>query len=128
MRHVLRIQDNRGRGPFKPGMSSRWADATGNATLPPMFEEFGWECVNELQKRIDRYGGHCGCAVADRAVLDRWFTPAEQSRLRALGYQIVQIGVDLIVRESANQIVFWRLLPLKWNVIVIPWAAAATPT
>ena len=127
MRSVYRVQDREGRGPFKPGMTRRWADAEGFSFMPPFHDEFGIGIIKELQTMIGEVGGACGCAVATMDMIDKWFTPTERARLAALGYFVVLLSVDAILRESPNQIVFWRRLPLRKSALVMPWRSTASP-
>ena len=120
-RHVLRVQDREGRGPFRPGMTKRWADKSKTTYLPAFADEFGVEIFKEIDGLFARRGGWFGCAVANLECLHRWFTLRERLRLAHLRYEVVQIVVDEILRESPNQIVFWRKAPLTSGVMVTPW-------
>jgi hypothetical protein len=87
---LLRIQDKEGRGPFKPGTTSKWSE------------------TNYLQKMLKPYfdrGLHIGCAVRGNR-LDEWFSKNEQVKLRLLGYQIVTIDNYELVCESSSQVIF----------------------
>jgi hypothetical protein len=106
-------------------MSKRWSDEFGGAFMPPFFDEFGAGLLSEMNAIFDQRGGAFGCACADRVGIDRWFTATEQPRLARLGYRIVSIAPDIVLRESDNQVVFWRKLPLSRGVIVIPWRVEA---
>jgi len=103
---VFRVQDAEGRGPYRPGMSQHWVDSSGPPPPPTWMQEFG-----DIRH-------HCGpnecmgCGCRDLTQLAKWFTPTEQRRLEALGYQIVSMWVDRIVAESENQVVFVRRQPL----------------
>lgn len=118
---ILRIQDAEGRGPYKPGMSSRWTDDHGDPPPPTWMEEFGditRQCAD------DEYLG-CGCRTLDQ--LFKWFTPTERVRLRRLGYQIVVMWADRVIAESVNQIVFARKKPLAMGATVIADPYRAPP-
>jgi len=120
-RCIYRVQDKEGRGPFRPGMSARWVQEDGPDQLPPVMVEFGNEIINKLHRKIDEFGGACGCGCADRDGLNRWFTRLERRRLKRLGYQVVMMDIDEVIAESPNQIVFWRWRSLDRHFIVIPW-------
>ena len=117
---MYRIQDHAGRGPFKPGMSKRWADkeqAPGMQYLPTFFEEFP-----DIYTKF-KDGFHHGSAVRDPHDLTRWFSPSERKKLAKLRYWPVCISVDHVLAESKNQLVFARRRALWRNVLVIDWAA-----
>lgn len=119
--HIYRVQDKEGRGPFRPGLSKKWADKDGFNFMPPFFDEFGMGVVDELHDLIFAKGGAGGCAVAERAGISKWFTKAEQCRLAKLGFNVVSMFPDVILRESETQIVFWRAQPLHVGGVIIPW-------
>ena len=121
MLQVYRVQDAEGRGPYKPGMSKRWVDEDGDPPPLPFVAEFGNGIIGHLNSKIDAYGGACGCACRSVDGLARWFTVTERPRLAALGYRIVSMGVNEVLAESEAQLVFWRLLPLRWNVTLVSW-------
>lgn len=111
---VYRIQDNDGRGPYKPGTSRLWADERGEY-LPPFFEEFGWEVLSKVPP-----GMHMGCACDSVESLHRWFSEAERQRLRLMGYREVQLKADGVAAQSERQIVFWSRKPLKFAREIAP--------
>lgn len=112
---VYRVQDHKGRGPFKPGLSKRWADevfAPGQEELPTFMEEFG----NDLIERLGRPGEYYGSAVRSADKIKRWFSEAERTKLHKLGYRLVSMKADRVLAESSNQIVFARRRPLYRDV------------
>jgi hypothetical protein len=118
---VYRIQDEVGRGPFRPGFSYRWADDTftaGSKAFPTWMEEFGEHLI---QKR-GRSGEHFGSAVRTIEKLCEWFSPTERLKLASMGFNAVSMTIDRVLAESENQLVFARKLPLHWAVVVVPWA------
>jgi hypothetical protein len=76
--------------------------------LPTWQEEFG----GDLIERRGLPGEHYGSAVRSVKDLARWFSEAEQERLRALGFRVVSIGPVRILAESKNQVVFASRVPL----------------
>jgi hypothetical protein len=111
MMRVYRIQDAEGRGPFRPGFSHIWADehfGPGVEAMPTWQEEFG----TDLLDRRGLPGEWFGSAVRSIKDLSRWFSDAEQERLRGLGFRVVSIGPVRILAESKNQVVFASRLPL----------------
>lgn len=111
---VYRVQDADGRGPFRPGMSSRWVDDNDILPPPTWMAEFGPDVMKD--RRPDEF---VACAVADLAQLSRWFSATEMPRLRALGYRLVALNVDRILAQSSNQIVFARRRPLNSGVTIL---------
>jgi hypothetical protein len=119
---VYRVQDSRGRGPFAPGLSHRWADeefAPGMLPLPTWGEEFGIDLID----REGRVGETFGCATRTLDGLLRWFSASEAWRLDRMGFSVVLILPGRIIAESPNQLVFARYAPLTRGVIVLPWAS-----
>ena len=121
---VFRVQDWRGRGPFKPGLSERWLDrelAPGREYLPDFMSEFGLDVLVQLGQPGEFYG----CAVRTLPELDRWFSPTERVRLEFLGYNIVSLRAHRIVAESPNQMLIARRKPFKAGAVILPWRALA---
>ena len=119
---VYRVQDQYGRGPWRPGFSATWLDRS-DVPLPPTFcEEFGWREVDvpRMFQRDEFFGSACRTLEQ----LLRWFTPTERERLRSYGYSIVMMTVDRVLGESENQVVFARRRSLTRGAIVIPWPAS----
>lgn len=110
---IIRVQDQNGRGPYKPGFSKFWKDK-GKPELPSMMHEFGTDWILNLSP----YYQH-GCGFTSMDQLRRWFSPSELTRLKELGYNIVEMEVDKILQSSYNQVVFARLEKLKTNYRVI---------
>lgn len=113
---IYRVQDAWGRGPWKPGFSSKWIDTDigERENLKPWPTEFG---LGILRKVIVGQSVGCGCRTLD--CLWRWFTRSEMDRLHVLGYHIVKLDADRILAESPDQLVFVRNLPLAENVEII---------
>lgn len=112
--HILRVQDEEGRGPFRPGFSHCWVDPRSPCTLPTWMEEFGM--VMPRHSKTFYYG----CGVRSFSQIRRWFTDGELKLLYGYGYSIVSMTVDDIIAESKNQNVFRRRKPLHIDVIRIP--------
>ncbi len=110
---IYRIQDADGRGPYKPGMSAKWADKEGGnykgefTRLPPFMDEFGDSILNEINIIMNLSGGSFGCGFRSMEELCNWFSPSEIERMKVLGYRIVKIEPDKILRSSHRQTVFW---------------------
>jgi len=107
---LWRMQDRDGRGPYRPGLSAKWADEFGGLLHPPFYEELGWEWWS-IPYRMPR-GYHCGCACRTKEQLLSWFTPSERAKLGLLGFGIVNIDADLVVAETPTQVVFGCRTPL----------------
>jgi hypothetical protein len=112
--HILRVQDDEGRGPFKPGFSRFWLDPDWSSELPTWMEEFG----RDVMPQVSKY--HYGCGVRSFSQLARWFSDKEVKAMYFYGYSIVSMRVDEIIAESKNQNVFRRRLPLNVDVTLIP--------
>ena len=99
---VYRVQDQDGRGPWKPGFSDNWViDRPDHANLMPFFVEFP-----HVSFKIE-----CGSGCLDLIQLKRWFTQQEYTTLLRHGYRAVQMNVDEILAESAVQVLFRRTRP-----------------
>lgn len=112
---VFRIQDRKGCGPFKPGVSKKWCDddfGPGVKNHPTMMEEFGHDLID----RKGLPGEHYGTAVRDVEKLAEWFSASEREKLRKLGYRVVSMKIDRILAESPNQLIFARHKPLYRDV------------
>lgn len=114
-RRVFRVQDQDGRGPFRPGLSCRWRDPDGN-DFPPIQIEFGLEWCAEIPA-----GWHCGCAFRALPQMMAWFSPWECDRLDRLGYRLVALSGCRVLRESDHQLIVARERPFRAGRIVIAW-------
>jgi hypothetical protein len=98
MLSVFRVQDESGRGPFKPGFTAKWViSRSDHKNLIPSFIEF---------KRLDIKvvpGCTYGCACRKITQLRRWFTKPEYRKLKKLGYKAYKIKVDEIIADSDIQ-------------------------
>lgn len=104
---IYRIQDNDGRGPWKPGFSHKWVETRNDHdNLPPWYIEFGPVHLNAIS----------GCAVGTGCMtidqLRRWFTESEYKTLLSCGYKAVKMTVGRILASSSIQCVFERHIPL----------------
>lgn len=104
---IFRVQDNNGRGPFKPGFSRQWVEERADhENLRPWYEEFG---------RVDQraiVGMAVGCGCRELEQLRRWFTAIEYAELQKFGYCAVRMKVGRVLGESDIQCVFERAIPL----------------
>lgn len=109
---VYRIQDKKGRGPYKPGFSHRWTDEAGlEDARPSVMEEFGWDFGAKAAP-----GQSVGCAFRSIDQLKRYFTSLEIHRLYSLGYAITKMEIDTVLHESEKQLVIARNKPLHSGV------------
>lgn len=108
---IVRVQSRHdGRGPYRPGITTKWADRWG-PDLPDIITEFGAAWVSEIPD-----GWASGCGFLSLAVLRRWFSPRELRRLKELGFHVVEMDADRIIRVGAMQVIFARRLPLVRDV------------
>ena len=103
MKHIYRVQDADGRGPFKPGLTDKWLSARGDSDLLPAFSVYD---IFDAQhrKKAPFYG--CGCETIEQ--LKRWFWPDEWRILKKLGYFAVEMPVAEIILNDGNQVFFTR--------------------
>lgn len=108
---IYRIQDKDGRGPWKPGFSSKWVeDREDHEKLLPWYVEFGPVHERLLFGEV----GGSGCLTLKQ--LRRWFTASEYETLKKFGYYAVKMEVGRILAESDIQCVFGRAKPLNKDV------------
>lgn len=111
MRQIYRVQDEKGRGPWRPGFSHLWVEP--DREIPaPFYVEFPDIDLAEAQQK-----GNLGCGCASLEQLKKWFSEDEYNRLLLLGYKAVRMKADSVVRESENQVVFIRQQALRKNVV-----------
>ena len=108
---VYRIQDKQGRGPFKPGFSSKWVEPRDDhENLIPWIYEFG------MVQNKAIVGCAVGCACQTVEQLRRWFTQSEYNTLKRFGYHAVSLEAGRILAESDIQCVIERAIPLREQV------------
>ncbi len=111
MQTVFRIQDQDGRGPFKPGFTKKWSiDRADKENLVPWFQEFGRVDLKVL------YGATAGSACETLEQLRRWFSKEEYNTLKELGYKAVKMEVDRIMAKSEIQCFISRSIPFKQQI------------
>ena len=79
MTTVYRVQDQEGRGPFKPGFSDRWCE---HRLRPDMAPLLGKALEVHRRKMIKRNLRHWGYACKSLEQLGLWFNQTETDRLR----------------------------------------------
>lgn len=99
---ILRVQDETGRGPWRPGLSHTWIDPDREGGPPAMYEEI--EDFHELVKKYHRLGYHIGCAVRGVHGIKQWFTRTELIKLRMMGFDIYNANEARVIEETPNQI------------------------
>lgn len=107
---VYRVQDVFGRGPYRPGFSTRWRNP--EFDNPPSFLVQFPDILPVMHIRHAMIGGHFGCGFRTMHQLHKWFLQSEIDTLLEFGYFMVEIPADDIMIESENQLVFWCKKPL----------------
>jgi hypothetical protein len=117
--HVYRVQGVDGRGPWRPGFSERWieADAPADRLTETIFDLVPLDGLRRLPLGFD-YG--CACRSLD--ALMHWFTPIERERLAALGFSPVRLVIDVVVVESATQLLAGRRRPFRDGATRYRWS------
>lgn len=110
---LLRIQDSSGRGPWRPGLSSKWVSSRADAPrLPaPIHEQV--PKLSSIAASVHAAGRHIGCAVRGSVGLERWFLDDEIGRLKALGFHLVDCSHCRIEAETSDQVLFSSQWPLR---------------
>ncbi len=106
---LFRVQDQEGRGPYRPGFSRFWSSPDGPIVLP-WWTELGLSMKAAFA--MIPHGAHSGSAFTSLDKLDEWFLPEEQEKLDGLGFRIVRFRPDKIVAETPTQVVFAQNYPL----------------
>jgi len=109
---LLRIQDENGRGPWKPGFSHNWVDDSRRFDLPPLQEDFGLDFKPIVEAAFQR-GLHIGTAVRGPERFNQWFTPSERLKLAMFGYRIVDASSCEILGETNWQALIGSAQPLS---------------
>ncbi len=109
---ILRVQDSRGRGPWRPGLSSQWCDNNRDFGLPAIFVDL--PDFSRIVQRAYQCGLHFGCATRQERFCD-WFTPREQARLAVLGFHVADASRAEILAETINQVLIGSPRPL-WKL------------
>lgn len=120
MSELYRIQDENGRGPWRPGYSHKWVSDDRNAPdfLPPIYEEL--PSFKRVVTLAHSMGYHVGVAVHGWTSFSAWFLPDELERLRADGFNVVQCDNVRVFAETPNQILIGSKAPLS-ALPTIPW-------
>lgn len=107
---LWRIQDDVGRGPFRPGFSHRWSNGGDELRPPALVMRPGWQAI---VAEIRASGLHCGTGCRSRDALREWFKREEIRRLMRLGYRVVVVQPDRIFAEWPEEVIFGCRLPLS---------------
>jgi len=79
--------------------------------MPPIYQEVrDWQ---KMMQRASNAGYHLGCATSPERFAD-WFSPAEMSRLRSLGFQIVDCSGCGLLMATKTQLIIGSRFPLKY--------------
>lgn len=96
---LYRIQDDQGRGPFKPGESLLWSDTDGEA------RPFDLDTLLAARSRL-RGAERMATACRTMEQLQQWFSPTEMRTLREMGYRLVRVRPHRILGENDNEVFF----------------------
>lgn len=108
---LIRMQDAEGRGPWRPGFSSKWLDQNSAVPLPPSgFEEV--PNLSEIVSAAHERGQHVGFALR-KSKLSAWFNRAELHRLRRLGFFLVDCADCDVLVETQWQALVGSKRPLR---------------
>lgn len=120
MDRIYRVQCAAGRGPYRPGITEKWADMRYNGNCPTIFEDFGMDIVGCIEA-YHRAGYHVGCAFKSPQHCALWFGKRERKKLKKLNYNLVAFYPDAVIKESAQQLFIGRRKPFKDDIEVLPW-------
>lgn len=116
--YVYRVQDKDGRGPWKPGFSSKWVEdreESEYAALAPGLHQF--PKLNHMTLDSRCYYGF-GCESLEQS--QRWIRKSEYETLLTHGYRACKLRVDRVLFRSDVQVVFERSNPLRESVKYVP--------
>ena len=102
---AYRVQAADGRGPWRPGFSLTWidGDAPADRLVETVMDLVPADVLMNLPPGM-MYGSACRSVDA----LMSWFTRRERERLKALGFHPVKLTADVVLAESAWQMVIGR--------------------
>lgn len=109
---ILRVQDEMGRGPFRPGFSHTWVDDPDREGGPPPIYEEMENFQQEVQK-WHRLGYHLGCACRGFEGIRFWFTRTELIKLRMMGFDVYRVDEPKIIHETTTQLLFGKKHALR---------------
>lgn len=113
---VYRMQDDKGRGPFQPGLTKLWiSERYDHENLVPFYEEDEFISAAFKPDKNVYYG--CGCESTEQ--LRRWFTLDEYRKLHGFGFKCVSMRVDNVIYRSDIQCLFSRRVELNYDVGII---------
>lgn len=108
---ILRVQNKQGRGPWMPGLSSKWVDSFRTTQHPTIYHERP-DYLDHVAN-AHKEGMHVGCAVRGRDGLLSWFSPMEIFRLYDLGFYIADASACDVLIETGTQMVIASQKPLR---------------
>lgn len=106
---VYRIQDAQGRGPWRPGFSSKWMTKKTPTIGIPIMEELG---AAEAVKLGHKMGLHLGCAFRE-GCQSIWFTDDDLRALHRLGFTMREASNCRVLFETDQQVLIGSFLPLS---------------
>ena len=107
---IVRVQDRKGRGPWRPGFSSQWTrDDTPMHGKPIIAYPQALKALNKAH----RAGLHVGCAVYE-IDLGTWFSASDLARLSSLGFYIADASNCTIIFSAPDQVLIASEFPLAW--------------
>jgi hypothetical protein len=115
---LCRVQNADGRGPFQPGITSRWLRPEPDESLPSIMAEFG-DKLDQTIISAKRKGLNLGCAC-DAEGLALWFNSDERRALGLLGFGVVDASRCQVLLRGRHQVVVGWLLPLSL-LPRVPW-------
>lgn len=114
---LYRVQDDKGKDPFKPGFSKKWVrPRLDQLKLKPWMAEF--PDLIKSTYMTDK-GIWVGSACVNLKQLKRWFSKKEYKTLLKYGYGAYAIDVDTILAQSAIQCVFTNDKPTFIDAVPI---------
>ncbi len=115
---AFRVQAADGRGPWRPGWSHTWidADAPADRLVETVMDLIPVHVLRALPSTM-MYGSACRNVDA----LMQWFTSRERERLAACGFYPVRLNADVVLAESAWQMVIGRRRPFADGATRLRW-------
>lgn len=102
MTEFYRVEDDQGRGPFKPGLSRYWVrEDRDHEMLPPWYEVVP---VAQVLRQL-RKGERAGSACESKDDLARWFSQGELNLLMRMGYRVVEFRPVRVLYRLKHQCV-----------------------
>lgn len=114
-----RMQDDKGRGPWRPGFSKYWRDSCDDRITETVMDLVGGI---ENMRNLPR-GFYYGCACKSKEQLLSWFSDDERRILESVGFKIITVSVDRVVADGEHQMLVASRVPFNQCIVEVDCVA-----